>query len=160
MKYKQGMYFEDLEPGSCVETSTRTITAEDIDVFAKLSGDFHPLHLNESYAVCTAFGGRIAQGALILSIATGLAYSSGYLKGTIDAFAELHWKYRAPVRINDVLHAEMTVINKRKLPNTENGLVTIKVRMINQNDEVVQDGKWTLMIRSANATPIDMKETH
>lgn len=152
---KMGMFFEDLEPGYCVETPARLITAADIDQFAEMTGDNHPLHLDETYAACTAFGGRIAQGALILSIATGLAYSSGYLRGTIEAFVDLNWKYRAPIHINDVVHVQLELLNKRRLPEQDSGLATIKVTVLNQRDEVVQDGRWTLLIRSREAADQD-----
>ena len=156
---KTGMFFEDLEPGYCAETPARVITAADIDQFAVMTGDNHPLHLDETYAACTAFGGRIAQGALILSIATGLAYSSGYLRGTIEAFVDLNWKYRAPIRINDAVHVRMEVVNKRRLPEQESGLVIIKVTVFNQHNETVQDGRWTLLIRSRNGQSLQLNAT-
>jgi len=45
-------------------TYERVVTAEDIDLFAKVSGDYNPVHVNEDYAKKTLFKGRIAHGAL------------------------------------------------------------------------------------------------
>jgi acyl dehydratase len=66
-------YFESFEEG---ETYTikdaRTITEADVVNFAGVSGDFHQLHVSEAFAEETDFGGRIAHGNLVFSIAAGL----------------------------------------------------------------------------------------
>ena len=74
MKQTTYLYFEDMNPSIKFESANRTITANDIDAFTLLSGDTNPLHSDEKFASQTQFGTRIAPGALILSIATGLAY--------------------------------------------------------------------------------------
>jgi acyl dehydratase len=56
-----------LAPGDATEFS-KTISAEDIDDFARLSGDFDPVHVDEAYAAKTAFGKRIAHGALVMGL--------------------------------------------------------------------------------------------
>ena len=69
--------------------------------FAGVSGDFNPMHTDAEYAKSTQFGARVAHGALIFSIATGLAYQLGFLDGTVIAFTSFDWKMRAPVFIGD-----------------------------------------------------------
>jgi acyl dehydratase len=56
-----------LSPGDATEFS-KTISGEDIDAFARLSGDFDPVHVDEAYAAKTAFGKRIAHGALVMGL--------------------------------------------------------------------------------------------
>ena len=69
--------FDDYQLDEILLTRTRTITEADIVNFAGLSGDFHELHMSEEYAKRGPFGRRIAHGALIFSISTGLMIQMG-----------------------------------------------------------------------------------
>ncbi len=141
-------YFEDLVPGEAVESSAHTITEADINAFADLSGDRNPLHIDAAYAATTPFGERIAHGMLVLSIATGLANSIGALASATEAFTGLEWKFRAPVKIGDTIRVRLTVFKKRTMMDYHGGLVTFKVLVLNQRDETVQKGSWTLLVRA------------
>jgi acyl dehydratase len=61
-----------LSPGEQVEFA-RTISGEDIDTFARISGDDDPVHVDEAYAAKTAFGRRIAHGALVMGLSSTTA---------------------------------------------------------------------------------------
>jgi acyl dehydratase len=147
---KQKLYYEDLNPGLHFETDRRTITQEDLETFTKLSGDYNPLHTDENYAASAPFGELIVQGALVLSIGTGLANSLGYLSGSIDAFVALDWKYRGPVKVGDTIWAALKFNKKREMPGYDGGLVTLHVTIFNQHNKPVQKGTWTLLVRSKN----------
>ena len=67
----RGRYWDDFEVGETFETAARTVEAGDVSLFAGLSGDFNPLHLNEEFAKTTAFGGRVTHGILTLAISNG-----------------------------------------------------------------------------------------
>jgi acyl dehydratase len=71
------LYFEDVEVGFRFETPCRTVTETDLVNFAGVSGDFNPLHTDEQFAATTIYGGRIAHGALVLALATGLRQRAG-----------------------------------------------------------------------------------
>lgn len=144
------LYYEDLHPDLYFETIRRTITKEDLETFTKLSGDYNPLHTDENFAASTPFGELIVQGALVLSIGTGLANSLGYLTGTVDAFVALDWKYRVPVKVGDTIWATLKFHSKREMPGYNGGLVTLYVTIFNQNNKAVQKGTWTLLVRSKN----------
>jgi acyl dehydratase len=146
----QKLYYEDLHPNLHFETDQRTITKEDLETFTKLSGDYNPLHTDENFAATTPFGELIVQGALVLSIGTGLANSLGYLSGSIDAFVALDWKYRAPVKVGDTIWATLKINKKREMPGYDGGLVTLYVTIFNQHNKAVQKGTWTLLVRSKN----------
>jgi len=149
------LYYDDLNPGLNFETMKRTITQEDFETFTKLSGDYNPLHTDAGYASSAPFGELIVQGALVLSIGTGLANSLGYLSGTIDAFIGLDWKYRGPVKVGDTIWATLKVGKKRPMPGYDGGLVTLYVTIFNQDNKAVQKGTWTLLVRGRNgATPV------
>jgi len=144
------LYYEVLNPGLHFETIRRTITQDDLETFTKLSGDYNPLHTDENFAASAPFGELIVQGALVLSIGTGLANSLGYLSGTIDAFVALDWKYRGPVKVGDTIWAKLKITKKRKLTDYHGGLVTLYVTIFNQNNKAVQKGTWTLLVRGKN----------
>src|SRR4051794_8562639 len=100
------LYFEDLSEGDSWTSARRTVTEADIAAFAGVSGDFNPIHTDEIFAAGTAFGTRVAHGALVLSIATGLRQQSGLFNGTLRALVEIRgWKFLAPVRAGDTIAA-------------------------------------------------------
>ncbi len=144
----KGLYFEDLNIGDTIETMGRTITEADIVQFAGLSGDFYGLHTDEEFAKQTPFGTRIAHGLLVLSIGSGLAMRLGFLEGTVEAFMGLEWSFRRPVFIGDTVRVRGEVVEKKPMKRLGGGLVTLKVQIVNQKDEVVQRGTWTILVRS------------
>jgi len=144
----KGWYFEELEVGSVIQGPGRTITETDIVSFAGLSGDYNPLHTDAEFAKTALFGERIAHGLLVLAVASGLAWRSGFSEGTVDAFIGLDWKFRAPVRIGDTVRIEFEVKKKKAMPRLGGGFVTFSITILNQKDETVQKGDWTLLIRS------------
>ncbi|MCS7178360.1 MAG: MaoC/PaaZ C-terminal domain-containing protein [Anaerolineae bacterium] len=144
----RGRYFEDIAIGEEIESAPRTITEADILAFAELSGDTNPLHIDPEYARTTIFGERIAHGLLGLSVASGLAWQTGLIEGTAEAFIGLDWKFRAPIRIGDTVRLRMVTTQKREMPHLGGGLVTLSATLLNQRDEVVQKGTWTVLVRA------------
>lgn len=143
-----GLYFEDFESGYEAVSPGRTITEYDVGAFAGLSGDYNPLHTDAEFCADTPFGQRIAHGMLGLSVATGLASRLGFLDGTAIAFLGLDWKFRNPINLNDTIRAEISVSKKRLMPAMGGGIVTFSVRVVNQSDDVVQKGTWSILVRS------------
>ena len=82
----RGLYWEDWEIGQEFVSPARTITEADIVMFAGLSGDYNPLHINEEYCKTTQFGTRIAHGPLIYAIAAGLVFQLHLYDDTLIAF--------------------------------------------------------------------------
>lgn len=144
---QQGLFFEDIELNVPVETMARTITEADIVLFAGLTGDYNPIHTDAVFAAQQPFGERIAHGLLIVSIVSGLAYRLGLLEGTADALTGIEWKFRGPVKIGDTIRARLMASKKRALPGHSGGLVTFDVTVLNQRDEEVQKGSWTVVVR-------------
>lgn len=146
-----GMMFEDFAAGYTAQSPARTITEADITAFAGLSGDYNPLHTDAVFAAGTPFGQRIAHGMLLLSIATGLASRLGFIEGTALAFLGLDWKFRKPVFIGDTVHLTVKVSGTREAPAMGGGIVTFDVRVLKEQDEVVQKGRWSVLVRSRAA---------
>lgn len=141
-----GRHYEDFKVGEVFETAGRTVTETDLVNFAGVSGDFYPLHMDETYARTTPFKGRIAHGLLGLSIAAGLAVQTGIFDRTLLAFWNMSWKFLKPVRIGDTLTVKMEVTEKKEMRQREGGVMVFAVRVQNQEGEIVQEGQWTLII--------------
>jgi len=142
----RGLYFEEFEPGIEYISPGRTITEADITAFAGLSGDYHQLHTNAEFAKTTPFGQRIAHGLLVLAIATGLGNRLGFLEDTAIAFLGLSWKFTKPVFIGDTIRLRVKMAKKRAV-SPEMGMVIFDAAILNQKDEVTQEGEWTVMVR-------------
>ncbi len=154
-----GIYFEDYQEGATFETRGRTITEADIVAFAGLSYDTNPLHTDAEYAKGTPFGQRIAHGALGFSVATGLAWQLGFLEGTVVAFTETEWKFRAPIFIGDTVKLQLIVTKLRASKAVGGGFVTVSAKLLNQRGEVTQKGDWTYIVRSKPQTEPVATET-
>jgi 3-hydroxybutyryl-CoA dehydratase len=144
-----GRYFEEFEVGESIETPARTITEADVVTFAGLSGDYNPLHTDAEFAKETMFGERIAHGMLGLSIVSGLAWRTGFMEGTADALISVETKFRNAVKFGDTIRARFTVKQKKEMKRLGGGFVTLNVAVLNQRDETIQKGDWTVLIRSA-----------
>jgi 3-hydroxybutyryl-CoA dehydratase len=142
----RGLYFEEIEVGQEFVTYGRTITEADIVNFGNVIGDFNPLHFAAEYMKDSIFGQRIAHGMLVLSFATGLGYQLGMNYGTVMAFKGLDIEFRRPVFIGDTIRLKTTVTEKRESQKQRGGWVMQDVKIVNQRDEVVQEGHWSMLI--------------
>ena len=95
-------YFEDLVVGQEASLS-RTVSAEDITVFAEVSGDKNPVHLDAEYAAGTMFKERIAHG--MLSAAYISAVFGMKLPGPGAIYISQSLAFKAPVKIGDTVVA-------------------------------------------------------
>jgi len=142
----QGYFYEDTAIGDVRISQGRTITEADIVNFGNVIGDFNPLHFNAEYMKNSMFGKRIAHGMLTLSFATGLGNMMGVNLGTILAFKGLNIEFKKPVFIGDTIRLKTTVIEKRESSKQPGGWITQQVEILNQNDEVVQEGNWSVLV--------------
>ncbi len=149
----RGRYFEEFAVGQTYTSVGRTITEHDVMTFAGLSGDYNQIHTDAEFAKLTPYGQRIAHGLLGLAIASGLAMRTGILEGTVLAFREIEaWKFTKPVYIGDTLKVELEVLDTKPLPRLGGGMITIQVDMLNQRDESVMKGKWSVLVASKPAS--------
>jgi len=103
--------FDDFEVGMKLISGRITVTDAHIVLFAGLSGDFNPLHVDDEFAKKTIFGSRIAHGLLTLSLLSG--HMGMLVAGTAIAFLELHARFQRPVRVGDTIYGEATVVDKK-----------------------------------------------
>jgi len=132
-----GQFFEELQEGETRRSRGRTVTETDIVNFAALTGDWMELHVNEEYARQSYFGRRIAHGALIFSLSTGLAVRMGTVDDTVIAFYGVDkLRFVKPVFIGDTIWVRETVQGKT-VKDDRGGIVTLLTEVVNQRDEVV-----------------------
>jgi acyl dehydratase len=141
-------YFEDYEIGQEWESTGRTITETDNMSWVYLTGEWHPLHVDEEYARAhTPFHTRMPPGMMVAAIAIGIA---GPLKITggrgAVAFMEQTARYKRPVRIGDTIHVKITVAEKTPASNPKRGLLRLNALVINQDGTVCQDNDWVFLL--------------
>ncbi len=147
MSNSRGLTFDEFEIGATYKSQARTMTEADVVAFAGLSGDFNPLHTNAEFGKKTPFGERIAHGMLSAAMATGMANWTGIFEGTTLALMEQVIQYKGVVKFGDTIHLEQEVVKKKETSKPDRGVVVFASRVLNQRDEVVIDGEWTLLMR-------------
>ena len=142
------MFFEDYVVDSITTSRGRTITEADIVNFAGLSGDFVELHVNEEYAKRGPFGRRIAHGALIFSISTGLMVQMpGDPEAIIAFYGVDKLRFTGPVFIGDTITIQRRVLEKQ-LKNAERGVIASEITVVNQNAKPVLVYTARLMVKT------------
>jgi acyl dehydratase len=144
----RALFFDDLSVGDSWTSGRRTITEADLVGFAGVSGDFNPLHTDAVFAGESAYGERIAHGALVLSIATGLRQQMGLFDGTLKGLLEIRsWKFLAAVVPGDTVAAVTTILELRPTSSPSQGVVVQRVDVVNQRDHTVQTGQLVTLMR-------------
>jgi acyl dehydratase len=152
---RRPLSFDELEPGQAFSAGPRSISRGDIDAFIALSGDRTALHSDGAYARTTPFGGIVAHGALVVSVATGLAYELGIFEGTVLAFRSMEISFDRPVFPGDALTLKLKVNSKEQHSRPDRGRVTFAVTVQNQHGKEVLSGSWELVLRRHAAIPKD-----
>ena len=117
----------------------KTITEEDIELFARATGDFNPVHLDEAYAEKTMFKGRIAHG--LLSVGFFSTLLGNILPGHGTIYLSQDVKFLAPVRIGDTITAKVDVLEL--IP--EKNRARFRTSCVNQDGKLVVDGiAWSM----------------
>ncbi len=143
-----GLFYEDFEVGQKIETGGITVTEAHVVAFAGLSGDFNPLHTDETAAAATPFGTRIAHGQLGMILAAGLINQTGVHTGTTLALLGYReWTFLKPILFGDTIRVRVTIENKRETKKSDRGILMRKIEILNQRDEVVQQGFADLMVK-------------
>ncbi|MEQ1877794.1 MAG: MaoC/PaaZ C-terminal domain-containing protein [Bdellovibrionia bacterium] len=143
----KGLYFEDFKVEGVFETESRTVTESDIINFAGLTGDWNSLHTDAEYAKTTTYGERIAHGLLGLAISSGLAVRSGIYDGTLVGFLGMEWKFTQPIKIGDTIRQRSIVRETKETSKPDRGVVVFAIQVLNQRNEVVQEGTRTVMMK-------------
>ncbi len=138
MSNLNGFYFEVLAVGQSAQFS-KTITEADIVLFAGVSGDTNPVHLDEDYASRTMFKGRIAHGMLSASLISAVLGTK--LPGPGAIYIAQNVRFKAPVKIGDTAVARVEVTEL--LPEKKRAMFKTTVSV---GTTLVIDGDATLMV--------------
>ncbi len=132
----EGCFFEDLSVGQKASFG-KTITEADIVLFAAVTGDTNPMHLNAEYAKDSIFGERIAHGMLAAGLITKVMGTQLPGPGTIYLSQSL--RFRKPVRIGDTVTAtvEITALNAEKSRATLTTVCTVKGEPVLEGEALV-----------------------
>ena len=121
-------------------TWTRTFDHDAVEAFARLTGDRNPLHFDGEFAAATRVGRLVVQGGLTTGLFNALVAME--LPGPGSVFLHVEWDFKAPVRPDDVITAEVEVLEARE----DKPLTKLRTTIVNQDGTVVLDGSalvWT-----------------
>jgi acyl dehydratase len=148
------LHFEDLETGDTFVSPARTVTEADVVNFAGLSGDYHALHTDETYASGTPFGRRIAHGMLVVSISSGLVSRlplMRLLERTTLGLAGVECRFVRPTFIGDTIRVSLAIAGKTPGRKPDRGTVEMRRTVLNQHGEAVVEGVWKIVVRTRAA---------
>ncbi len=138
MQELRGYYLEDLSVGM-TSIFAKTVTEADIVMFAGVSGDTNPVHINQEFAEASMFKGRIAHGMLSASFISTVVGTR--LPGPGCIYISQNLRFRAPVKAGDTVVARATV--KEILPARRRVVLTTVCTV---GETVVIDGEATMMV--------------
>jgi len=118
---------------------SKTITETDVYLFAGITGDFNPAHVDAEYAKSTVFQERIAHGMLSASLISTVFGTALPGKGTIYLRQSL--RFTAPVHLGDTITATVEIIEL----NAERNRAIFRTWCTNQNGQIVLDGEATVL---------------
>ena len=133
-----GKSIEQLKVGDTASFG-KTVSESDIYLYAGITGDFNPAHVNEAYAKGTFFKTRIAHGLLTAGFISAILANQLPGPGTIYLKQDL--SFLAPVHIGDTITARVEIIELI----TEKKRVRLKTTCSNQDGVVVLSGEATVM---------------
>lgn len=141
------IWFEDFEPGMVLESPPRRITVEDIDRYAALTGEDHPVHMDEEFARAAGFRGRIAHGLFALALVEGLkARMGGFDRSVI---ASLGWdkvRFLAPLEPGDEVRLRLELVEKRPSSKPGRGVATERGSLVKADGTVVVTGDHAIIL--------------
>lgn len=126
---------------------TRTVSDTDIVLFAAVTGDCNPVHLDDAHAVLSGFRGRIAHGMLTAGLVS--ATMAMQLPGPGAVYLSQTLRFVRPVRIGDVITTRVEIVEL--LPDKRHLRLTTVCR--NQTDKVVLDGEAIVLVPSLHPVP-------
>lgn len=112
-----------------------TLTAEHVNTYAGMTGDYNPLHFDEAFTAKTKFKKLVAQGGLTTGLLHALVAMDMPGPGTV--FLSQNWKFTAPVFIGDTITAEAEILSI----HPSKPVTQLKVVITRQTSEIVLEGE-------------------
>ena len=148
------MYLEDLAPGQVFTSSARTITETDLTMFAMLSGDWNPVHVDEEFARATPYGRRLVHGLYGPAIMTGMMQQLGIFDGSAIAMLNVReLNFRLPLLVGDTVHLRLEILSTRTTKDGARGVVGRRFHLVKHGGEVAQEMLSDVLVRRRPAAP-------
>jgi acyl dehydratase len=142
------LFAADLRVGQAFAGQPKPIGDGEFALFARLTGDDHPIHYDDAFAAKTRFGKRLAHGLLLMGMtALGASQMSRRLHEAMVAFAEQRCRFLKPVFIGDVVTSRFEVAAIDHKQDRDTALVRFNVRLLNQRGDVVLEGEHAYLLR-------------
>lgn len=133
MEALENITYDELQVGD-TGTYTRTLTENELILFAAVSGDINPVHLDKEFAAKSMFKERIAHG--MWSGALISAALATVIPGPGTIYLEQNMNFKRPVKLDDTLTVKLTVAKKES-----RNRVIMQCEVVNQNGELVVNGE-------------------
>lgn len=147
------IWYEDFEPGHVLTSAPRRITIADIDDYARLTGENHPVHMDDTFALEAGFSGRITHGLFNLALIEGLKAGLGVFERSV--IASLGWndvRFTAPLYPGEEVHLRLEFIDRRPTKRPGRGLATERGLLLKADGtEVVRGDHLVLLLNRPEA---------
>lgn len=141
------IWYEDFTPGAVLTSPSRTITLADIDRYADLTGERHPVHMDEEFAKAAGFRGRIAHGLFGLALIEGLKAEIGCFERSVTA--SLGWdniRFLAPLEPGDEVHLKLEFVDRRMTSKPGRGIATERGILVKSDGVEVTSGDHKIFL--------------
>ena len=132
--------FDDITIGTKKKFNV-TITEEVVNDFAKLSGDYNPLHMNKEYAASTSFKKRVVHGMLLASFFSRI--DGMYLPGKHALYFSQSLNFVNPCFVGEKITVEGEVVDK----SLATKIIKLKTRITNEHGKILVDGESRVIVR-------------
>lgn len=142
------MFYEDFAVGQSFTSPARTITEADLTIFAMLSGDWNPVHVDDEFAKASAYGRRVVHGLFGPAIMTGFMQQLGIFDGSAIAMPNVSaLNFRKPLFIGDTMHMRLGITDARLTSDGTRGVLGGRFELVKHGGEVAQDMLSDVLVR-------------
>lgn len=141
------IWYETFIPGTVLQSASRLITVQDIDDYARLTGEDHPVHMNDTFAREAGFAGRITHGLFNLALIEGLKAGLGCFDRSVTA--SLGWsdiKFSAPLYPGEEVYLKLEFISRRATSKPGRGLATERGYLVKTDGTEVVRGDHLIFL--------------
>ena len=146
---KSQIWLEDFIPGTVLTSPSRLVTTDDIDAWAALTGERHPVHMDDAFARTAGFRGRVAHGLFSLALIEGLKAGLGVFERSV--IASLGWnnvKFSAPLYPGERVHLQLTLVSKRQSSKPGKGIAEERGVLVKEDGTEVASGDHVIILLS------------
>jgi acyl dehydratase len=139
--------YADLQIGDTFRGPGRTLTETDLVTFCMITGDWHAIHADAEFAKETRIGQRMFHGTFGIALAIAMSANVLTLRNpVIAALGIREWSFKAPLFINDTIHLELEITEKKVTSDGRRAVLGRKLRLCKHDGSAAQEGLADLMV--------------